>query len=65
MRRVLVLLMLFFGLTIVVIGIIEASEWHRGLPEAHIIAASIFTALCLTHIFLNRKALARYIRGKK
>ena len=65
MRRVIVLLMLFTGLLTVIIGIAELSPRHHGLPVHHIVVASTFATLCLIHIFLNRKAIVKYITGSK
>jgi hypothetical protein len=30
----------------------------------HVIAAVIFVILCFIHLWINRKAVMRYIRGK-
>ena len=65
MRRNVVLLMLFFGLLTVVAGITEALPRHQGAPVFHIVVATIFIVLCLTHIILNRKAVIKYIKDSK
>ncbi len=65
MRRMIVLLMVFFGIVTIIGGIAELQSWHVGPPVFHIVVATIFAILCLTHIVLNRKALFRYIRGTK
>jgi hypothetical protein len=64
MKRIVVLLMLVFGLFTVISGIVEALL-HLSLPVAHIVISTIFAILCLIHIGLNHGAIAKYIRGSK
>jgi uncharacterized membrane protein YfcA len=63
MKRIVVLLMVLFGLFTVISGIVGALL-HLSLPVAHIVTASIFAILCLIHMGFNRKAIAKYIKGK-
>jgi hypothetical protein len=63
MKRVIVLLMLVFGLFTVISGIVGALL-HLSLPVAHIVMSTIFAILCLIHIGFNHKEIAKYIKGK-
>jgi hypothetical protein len=64
MRRILFFLLLGTGILTVIAGIAESGQWHGNPPVFHILTASIFVILCITHIVLNRKAVMRYLRGK-
>jgi hypothetical protein len=65
MRRIIVYLLIITGLLTIIVGIVEAQAWHRGPAVSHIVIASIFIFLCLFHIWLNRRAVIRYIMGRK
>ena len=61
MRRFLALAMMFSGLLTIIGGIAEASPRHGGQPVFHITTAIIFIVLSLWHIWLNRKAVLKYV----
>ncbi len=65
MRRFLVLSMMISGLLTIIGGIAEASPRHGGQPVFHIAMAIIFIVLSLCHIWLNRRAVVKYISGGK
>jgi len=62
MRRIVVLIMGFFGLLTIIGGIIEN---HSGPPVFHISIATIFFILSLVHIWFNRKVILRYVKIRK
>jgi len=63
MRRILFFLSLIFLVLTVVAGVAEAGEGEDG-GRLHVVAAVIFIVLCAVHLWINRKAVVRYIRGK-
>ena len=63
MRKLIVLLMLFTGLLTLISGIVGALILRQGLPMPHIVISTIFAILCITHIFQNRRAVIKYIKG--
>ena len=63
MRRLLFWVLLISGLLMISIGFAEAHVHPGAFAGHHVIAAAIFTVLCLVHVILNRKAVVRYIRG--
>lgn len=65
MRRVLFLLMLILGVVTIISGIVEMSPRHTGPPVFHIVVASILAILCIIHLCLNRKAVLRYLTGRR
>ena len=65
MRRVLFWVLLISGLLMIFIGFAEAHVHPGAFAGHHVIAAAIFTILCLVHVILNRKVVVRYIRGVK
>lgn len=60
MRKNISIAMVLAFVVAMLTGIAEASPNHSGLPAAHIIIVSLFTAVLCIHLFLNRKALSRY-----
>jgi uncharacterized ion transporter superfamily protein YfcC len=64
MRRFCVLALPIFGVLTIIVGIAEAQTWYAGPAVARFFVASMFVAICLIHIVINRKAVARYLRGK-
>jgi hypothetical protein len=65
MRRTLFFLMLITFLPTITSGIVETGHRRGGQPELHIVSAVIFIVLCLVHIWLNRKAIVRYLGSKQ
>jgi hypothetical protein len=43
-----------------IVGIAESGPSHPGPAVGHIVLAILFTLTVITHVVLNRKALARY-----
>jgi hypothetical protein len=64
MRRIVVFLMASTGIATIIAGIAESSPRHGSLPQAHIVFAVLFFIMCVIHIYMNRKAVGRYLRGK-
>jgi hypothetical protein len=65
MRRMTVLIMSCTLPLSIIAGIAELSPQHIGPPVLHILIAAVFTLSCLVHIWVNRKAMLKYIRDSK
>jgi hypothetical protein len=64
MRRILFWVLLISGLLMIIIGFAEAHVHPGAFAGHHVVAAAIFTVLCLVHIILNRKAVMKYIKSR-
>ena len=64
MRRILFWVLLISGLSMIIIGFAEAHVHPGAFAGHHVAVAGIFTALCLVHVILNRKAVIRYIKSR-
>ncbi len=65
MRKAICILSAILFILTMITGIAEASPQHAGSPVAHIFIVILFTATILAHIWINRKAVARYFSGAK
>ena len=64
MKRILFFLMLAVLVLTAVSGFAEAGE-DEDEARLHVVAAIILVVLCAAHLWINRKAVWRYIRGKQ
>jgi hypothetical protein len=64
MRRILFWVLLISGLSMIIVGFAEAHVHPGAFAGHHVVAAAIFTVLCLVHVILNRKVVMKYIRTK-
>jgi hypothetical protein len=61
MRRIIVLAMFVLMILCIITGIVESRTSHTGTPAAHILMAVLFIIVVGIHIWLNRKAVAKYL----
>ena len=64
MRRLLFWVLMISGLLMIIVGFAEAHVHPGAFAGHHVIAAVIFTTVCLVHVILNRKSVMKYIRSR-
>jgi Ca2+/H+ antiporter len=65
MKRILFFLMLIFLILTIIAGFTGAGEEEDDDgSRLHVIAAVVFAALSIVHLWINRKTVVKYIRGK-
>jgi hypothetical protein len=64
MRRLLFFLMFITGILTIISGIVEALSHPHRLPVAHIAISCIFALTLIVHLFINGKAVMKYIVGR-